>query len=68
MTPPLITWSRDGKLLLSVFQPELVYLLDSAAARAIFFPPLPAGGVDSSNVEKSLPEAHMIPQQESFHD
>jgi eukaryotic-like serine/threonine-protein kinase len=65
VTPPMIRWSRDGRLLY-LFSERNLNTYSIPLRPGDILPPLPAGGLDFSNVEKSLPEAHMFSQQRAF--
>jgi Tol biopolymer transport system component/predicted Ser/Thr protein kinase len=65
VTPPLIGWSRDGKLLY-LFSERILNTYSIPLRPGDILPRLPAGGLDLSDVEKSLPEARMIAQSRAF--
>ena len=68
VTPPLIRWSADGKLLyLFSERTSHTYSIPLRSERNLPpLPPLPAGGLQLSNVEQSLPEARIIPRERAF--
>jgi eukaryotic-like serine/threonine-protein kinase len=65
VTPPLVRWSHDGKRLY-LFSEQSSHTYSIPLRSGEILPPVPAGGLKLSNVEKSLPEARVIGQQRAF--
>jgi len=65
VTPPLISWSRDGKLLY-LFSEWASHTYSISLPPGAILPPFPAGGFKLSNVEGTLPAAHAIEKPRAF--
>jgi eukaryotic-like serine/threonine-protein kinase len=65
VTPPLINWSRDGKVLY-LFSEGTLHTYSIPLQHGQILPPLPADGLQLRSVEKSLPDAHLIAQDRAF--
>jgi serine/threonine protein kinase/Tol biopolymer transport system component len=65
VTPPLISWSGDGKVLY-LFSEWSFHTYSIPLQHDRILPPLPAGGLKFGSVEKSLSGAHLIAQDRAF--
>ncbi len=65
VTPPLISWSRDGNLIY-LFSERILRSYSIPLPAGAVLPPFPAGGVKLSDVEGSLPAARVIGPQRAF--
>jgi eukaryotic-like serine/threonine-protein kinase len=65
VTPPLISWSGDGKVLY-LFSERSSHTYSIPLKHGQILPPLPAEGLELSNVEKSLSDAHLIARDRAF--
>ena len=57
--PPMISWSRDGKLV-NLFSDRMGRTFSIALQPGQALPALPAGGIDFQDVRKFFPKAHEI--------
>jgi Tol biopolymer transport system component len=65
LTPPLVSWSRDGKLLyLHSEGTRLTYAVPLRSGETL--PLLPASGIALGEVERSIAGARAIPQERAF--
>ena len=65
VTPPLISWSRDGKLLY-LFSERVLHTYSIPLPSGAVLPPFLAGRLQLSDVESFLPTARVIEQQRAF--
>ncbi len=65
VTPPLISWSRDGKLLY-LFSERVLQTYAIPLPSGAVLPPFSAGGLQLTDVESSLPAARTIGQPRAF--
>ena len=65
VTPALIRWSRDGKALY-VFSERTLHSYSIPLQPGHILPPLPATGLELSNVEQSLPGARKTKHDRAF--
>ena len=65
VTPPLISWSRDGKALY-LFSARNSHSYSVPLQDGQSLPPLPAAGLELSSVEKSLPDARVMAHNRAF--
>jgi len=65
VTPPLVSWSRDGKFLY-LFSGRTSHTYSIPLRSGERLPPLPAQGIVLGDTEKIFPEARMIAQQRAF--
>ena len=65
VTPPLISWSRDGKLIY-LFSERILRTYSIPLPSGAVLPPFPTGGLQLSDVEGSLPAAHAIGPPRAF--
>jgi eukaryotic-like serine/threonine-protein kinase len=65
VTPPLIRWSRDGKLLY-LFSARANHTYSITLRPSEVLPPIPAGGIHFINMQQSLPKAQIIAQNRAF--
>ena len=65
VTPPLISWSRDGKSLYLFSERTLhTYLIPLQPGHIL--PPLPAAGLELSSIEKSLSDTRRMAHDRAF--
>ncbi len=65
VTPPLISWSRDGKLLY-LFSERALQTYSIPLPAGSVLPPFQPGGLNLNDVEHSLPSARLIGAQRAF--
>jgi serine/threonine protein kinase/Tol biopolymer transport system component len=65
VTPPLMSWSRDGKLLY-VHSTETRQTYAVPLKQGQILPPLPASGIDMGDAEGTIAGARAIPQARAF--
>jgi eukaryotic-like serine/threonine-protein kinase len=65
VTPPLISWSRDGKSLY-LFSVRTVHTYSVPLQDGQILPPVPAGGLQLSSVEKSFSGVRTIVHDRAF--
>jgi eukaryotic-like serine/threonine-protein kinase len=65
VTPPLISWSRDGKALY-LFSERTYHSYSIPLRPGQILPPFPATGLDWNSIEKSLPDARLIAHDRAF--
>jgi eukaryotic-like serine/threonine-protein kinase len=65
VTPPLISWSRDGKALY-LFSERTFHTYSIPLQHEQILPPLPAAGLDLSSVEESLSDARRMAHDRAF--
>ena len=65
VTPPLISWSRDGKAVF-LFSERTHHSYSIPLQPGHILPPVPAAGLELSNVEKSFPGARMMAHDRAF--
>lgn len=65
VTPPLVTWSADGRFLYLHAPPtRQTYAIPLQPGQLL--PPLPAAGIPSMEAAADLPGARLIPQQRAY--